>query len=670
MRLQSLTRSISKFGKKVVPSFILVLPFILLVPVGYHLFKDRQKDVEKLATELRSEITDRIGENVRYYLKNTHFVNRTNSTVIESIQLNFVTSGQFNLDDFQVLERLFSRHIQNSKEINNMYISNLTGEFLGAEWQQRQDNQWTLIANEKVADKFTFSQSAKVLGNFEPRNRPWYKSAEAKCEPAWSDVYFDFSTKKPAITAVYPVCDKLGKLIAVLGSDFLFSEIDLFLEELKEKQLGAGEIFIIDRSGNLLTRSTGGKDNQMKLIKATESNDDLIRETAKYLGVKFGIFNKIGRELLDFKLKGDRQFIQVTPLTDSYGLDWLIVVVIPENQILQEINANIYNAIYLYLAALILATAVVILIVRWSLLRAENTHLQHLAQLRHDFFDAASRFVPYDFLEFLGKSILDVELGDQVQKEMTIMFADIRGFTNLSEKMIPQENFDFINSYFRQISPVIIRHGGIIDKYIGDGIMALFPQPSAEAALQAAIQIHNEVFNYNNHRQNRGEQPIAVGISLHTGKLILGTVGEPKRMETTVISDAVNLASRLEGLTNVYGADILISGETLFKIDSSHYNYRCLGRIKIRGRNAPVSVFEVYDAESERRISLKNDTKAEFELAVILYNQKKFNQAAQIFQEILQINPHDRAAQLYFERCNYYQRYGVPDTWSGIEDFH
>jgi class 3 adenylate cyclase len=670
MPLQSITKSISRRFEKVLLGIVLVLPFVLLAPVGYHLFTDRKNDIQKIANELRSETTDRIEENIQFYLKNTHFVNQTNAAVIESGQFDFINTGQLNLDDFQSLELLFSKQLQYSKQINNMYVSSPKGDFFGVEWQQRQENKWTFILNEQIADRFDHPKSWKILGNFDPRERPWYKRAENGCKPTWSETYLDFSTKKPAVTAVYPVCDRFNKLIAVLGSDFLFSEIDWFLEELKEDNLEAGEIFITDRSGQLLTTSTESKGNQTKLIKATESENKLISETTKYLENRFDNFGNIKREQLEFKLNGDRQFIQVTPLTDDYGLDWLIVVIIPENELLEEINTNIYSAIGLYFAALILAMTVVILAVRWRLLRAENRYLQGLANLKDDFFDAANRFVPHPFLQFLGKSIIDIELGDHVQKEMTIMFADIRSFTTLSEKMTPQENFNFINSYLGKISPVIRKYGGIIDKYIGDAIMALFPQPTAEMALQAAIAMQHQVSDYNKYRKNSGYQPITIGIGLHTGRLILGTIGEPRRMETTVISDAVNLASRLEGLTKLYGASILISGETLFKIDPSKYNYRCLGQVRIKGRNEPVSVFEVYDAEPEAVVNIKNQNKADFESAILLYNEREFTQAKEIFQKILQINLQDRAATMYVERCEYYQRHGVPEEWSGIEDFN
>lgn len=670
MLSQSLIRAISQLSPKNLLGIILVVPFMLLAPVGYGLFRDRQKDITKLATQLRSEITNDIEENVQSYLETTHSVNQTNATVIELGQFNFIETSQLNRNDFQSLERLFSKHIQNSTEINNMYIGNPNGDFFGVEWQQREENKWTFMMNEIMANKFRPSQPLKILGQYDPRRRPWYKLAENQCQPNWTDVYLDFSTKKPAVTAIYPICDQLGKLVAVLGSDFLFSEIDSFLEALKDDKLEAGEIFITDRSGKLLTTSAESNENQPKLMKATESEDILIRETANYLEKTFGNFRSINRKNLNFKLNGDRQFLQVTPLKDDYGLDWLIVVVIPEHEFLEETSANVRNAIILYFASLLLAMAVVILAVRWSLLRSENRYLECLAQLKDDFFAAASRFVSFDFLDFLDKSIINVELGDHIQKEMTIMFADIRSFTQLSEKMTPQESFNFINNFFGRISPVVRKHGGIIDKYIGDAIMALFPQPSAETALQAALEMQHEVSNYNQHRQNNSEEPISVGIGLHTGKLILGTIGEPKRMETTVISDAVNLAARLEGLTKLYGSGILISGETLFKIDPSNYNYRCLGQVRVKGRNEPVSVFEVYDAEPAAIVELKNQNKSDFESALVLYSNQEFAQAKQIFQKILQINSQDRAAKLYVERCEYYQKYGIPEKWSGIEDFN
>ena len=663
MLFQSLTRLVSKSSGKVLSSIVLVLPFTLLALVGYISYTDRQKDIKNLATQLRGEITDRIEDNVKFYLETPHNVNQTNANAIES--------DLFALEDFQDMESFFSKQLQNSKEINNTYVGNAKGDMFGAEWQQREKNNLRLIINESTADKFNPTTSQRVLKDYDPRKRPWYQRAQKKGEPAWSDVYTDFSTGKTVVTAAYPVYDKSGKLLAVLGSDFLACEVNEFLKRLKNDKLETGELFITDRSGKPLAKSTGNQCEQIETKQELKSEDNFIRGTVKHLEKKFGNLSKIDQSNpLEFEFNGDRQFLQVTPLSDDYGLDWLIVVVIPENTVIEQINANTRTSIWLYSIALGMATAVVILAFHWTRLRSENVHLQHLAQLKDEFLAAASRFVPRDFLDFLGKSIIDVELGDQVRKEMTIMFSDIRSFTTMSEKMSPQENFNFINDYLGKVSPAIRNQGGIIDKYIGDAIMALFPQQSAEAALQAAIEMQREVSLYNEHRLNNGYQPIAIGVGLHTGILRLGTIGEPERMETTVISDAVNLASRLEGLTKVYGAGILISGETLFKIPPLNYSYRWLGQVKVKGRNESVSVFEVYDAEPATIVELKNKTKTAFETSLLLYSQKKFIQANRIFKEILQINPQDRAAKLYIERCEYYQEHGVPEEWSRMEDFN
>ncbi len=275
---------------------------------------------------------------------------------------------------------------------------------------------------------------------------------------------------------------------------------------------------------------------------------------------------------------------------------------------------------------------------------------------------AYGRFVPHEFLQFLEReSIVDVQLGDQVQKEMTVLFADIRSFTSLSEKMSPKENFDFLNAYLSRVSPVIRKHNGFIDKYIGDAVMALFPE-TADDAVQAAIAMQKQVSLYNAYRQENGDEPIAIGIGLHTGCLMLGTVGEPQRMEGTVIADAVNLASRLEGLTKIYGVDILISQQTLHRLDHpENSTCRFLGRFKVKGKSQAVDVFEVYGANPEYLIELKSQTRAEFERGVALIIEEKFAEAQQVFQEVLHRNEQDRVTQLYIQRCQKARRFGVSE---------
>jgi two-component system sensor histidine kinase ChiS len=283
---------------------------------------------------------------------------------------------------------------------------------------------------------------------------------------------------------------------------------------------------------------------------------------------------------------------------------------------------------------------------------------------------ASARFVPRQFLHFLQKdSIVNARLGDSVQAAMTILFADIRSFTSLSERMSPQENFDFINSYLRQVGPVIRQHNGFIDKYIGDAIMALFPE-TADDAVTAAIEMQKQVAIYNGHRQNSGYLPIAIGIGIHSGSIMLGIIGEEERMDSTVIADAVNLASRLEHLTKLYGAGIIISVQTLSQLDDPQkYTCRFLDRVQVRGKQAPVAVFEMYDGDSPLLRELKTQTKSSFEQGVWLYFQEEFTAARQYFERVLQVNNGDLAARLYLERCDLSQQTGLNLKWEEIDIF-
>lgn len=283
---------------------------------------------------------------------------------------------------------------------------------------------------------------------------------------------------------------------------------------------------------------------------------------------------------------------------------------------------------------------------------------------------AYSRFVPSEFLNLLDKkSILDIQLGDQVQKEMTVLFSDIRSFTSLSEKLSPKENFQFLNAYLKRIVPHIKNHNGFIDKYIGDAMMGLFPG-NADDALQASISIQKEIAEYNRHREQSGFPRIKVGIGLHTGNLILGTIGHRERMEGTVISDAVNLASRIEGLTKHYGSGILISENTFDALEEPlNYQFRLLDNVRVKGKTDSVFVIEILDGFPPHLIEKFLETKKEFETANLLYKQKAFEASIELFRKVLKDNPDDSAAGFYLKRAEYYLKYGTPPEWENGEVF-
>ncbi|NER39062.1 MAG: AAA family ATPase [Oscillatoria sp. SIO1A7] len=280
------------------------------------------------------------------------------------------------------------------------------------------------------------------------------------------------------------------------------------------------------------------------------------------------------------------------------------------------------------------------------------SQLQESERQIKELYDASKRFVPAEFLSLLDdKSIVDVKLGDRVEREMTVLFSDIRDFTTISEKMTPAENFAFINEYLGYMEPLIQQHGGFIDKYIGDAIMALFPN-EADDAVQGAIAMLQELKKYNYYRQERNLKPVRIGIGLHSGRLMLGTVGGSGRMDGTAIGDAVNLSSRVEGLTKTYGVSLLITYKTWHGLSNPlEYELRFIDKVKAKGKSEAVGLFEVFAADPPELREAKIATKTKFEEAVLLYHSHSFEAAASLFEECLSHYEGDRAARIYRDRC-------------------
>ncbi len=281
---------------------------------------------------------------------------------------------------------------------------------------------------------------------------------------------------------------------------------------------------------------------------------------------------------------------------------------------------------------------------------------------------AYSRFVPGEFLHFLKKtSIVDVRLGDNVELELTIMVTDIHSFTAISEKMSPEENFDFINSYFGKLAPVIRQNGGYIAKYTGDGLMALFPR-SARDGVDAALAVQKHLVAYNEDRVRRGRTPIHTGIGVHTGVVRLGTVGDGERMQGDVMGDAANLAARIEGLTRIYGALIVMSEKVYRAIESlDSYDHRMLDIVRVKGKVEPIVAIELLSRDADASAAKKIATREQFREGLSLYMQRQFPAACDCFQRIIDQNDEDAAARIYYDRSLSFAMYGPPPDWEPVE---
>jgi len=261
------------------------------------------------------------------------------------------------------------------------------------------------------------------------------------------------------------------------------------------------------------------------------------------------------------------------------------------------------------------------------------------------------RFFPKEFLSLLKRdSLADLELGQAISAEMAVLFADIRSFTSKTQNMEPENIFRLVNSFLGLMGPIIRKNGGFVDKYLGDGIMAIFPTGGA-AAVSAAIEMHAAIPGINAIHRVDELPELDIGIGIHQGPLLLGTIGEAERMDSTVISSVVNLTSRLESLTRDYRTPIIVSPEIIMSLPPEiKVDYRFLGHEQIRGFDTPQPIFEIFTPDPINIREQKIRSKAELEDALIHFSKSEFREAAQILLKLRRHYPDDPAPATYLKR--------------------
>ncbi|NET04004.1 MAG: PAS domain-containing protein [Symploca sp. SIO2B6] len=353
-----------------------MVPFVIQIVAavgltGWFSFRNGQQAINDVTSQLRSEITAHINQKLESYLVTPHLVNQIN--------LNAIHLGELDVENKQLLERHFWHQLHLFNLVGNIAYGDWEGEFTAV--QHNVDNSGIIL---QTAGKFTngemhtysldgdgkLTQRQKVKPNFDPRNGSWYKNTELRGKAEWSEIFSFFSDKQLLVLpANQPLYDQTGKLLGVFTTGLYLSHISEFLDSLEVGK--SGETFIIERDGLLVASSTlepliTNRNTQVERIKAINYSNPLIRGAAQYLQNKFGNLSQIKQpQQLDFKLNDQRQFLQVLPFQDEQGLDWLIVVVVPEADFMERINTNTHTTIWLCLGALVLATGVGMITSRW-----------------------------------------------------------------------------------------------------------------------------------------------------------------------------------------------------------------------------------------------------------------------------------------------------------------
>ncbi len=271
----------------------------------------------------------------------------------------------------------------------------------------------------------------------------------------------------------------------------------------------------------------------------------------------------------------------------------------------------------------------------------------------------------------VAEKLMDSEslLGGQLLKA-TILFSDIRSFTTISEKIGAQETVSMLNEYFTIMVDIIFRHGGILDKYIGDAIMSVFGTPfstgeDADRAVMVGIDMLTALVEFNAVRLKEGKEKINIGVGINTGDIVVGNIGSLKRMDYTVIGDGVNIASRLEGANKHYGTSILLSE---FTANELKYDYilREVDLIQVKGKYEPVSIYEVLDYHNDTTFPNIEHVLKLYNEGLAYYKDMNWQEGIKSFEKAFMLNPYDRLLDVYINRCQYFMENPPEDNWNGV----
>jgi PAS domain S-box-containing protein len=363
MFLHNLIRQFLKCPKRLPLRLILIVPFVLQIIgavglTGYLSFHNGQRAVNNLTTQWQIEVSDRIRQHLHSYLETSH--------LIENILANAVRQGQLQTQE-QSSERYLVSMLKLLPSVNAIRYGNQQGEYIGTRYLEdgrlvisvSNSNSTNNLRTYTVDPQGNRVQFLNEMPNYDPRLHPWYRNARQNRKTTWSPTHIIFSQSQLGLTLSQPVYDDKGTILGVVGIDILLSEISKFLQSLNSTK--TGQAFILERSGLLIASSTQQPTftlNQGKAqrLLAANSQDPLIQLAAQQLTQRFGNLNQINsHQQLTFKFNGERYYLQISPLQEGRSLNWLIGVVVPESDFMNQINANNRTTIILCLGALIVA---------------------------------------------------------------------------------------------------------------------------------------------------------------------------------------------------------------------------------------------------------------------------------------------------------------------------
>lgn len=542
------------------------------------------------------------------------------------------------------------------------------------------DHDWQIIA----------TRSSSIL-SFDPRERPWYVLAKAEGRAVWSREYRLFTDQVPGITCAHPVYGPDGSYAGAVGIDFRLGDLAEFLKSLKIGDSGLA--FIADSEGNVLAypeKSGLNFDN----IRAPRSP---LQQSVKTGWIKAALEKFIMEKSLRFTYEhqGDNYIATFRPFPDNFGRDWTLGIIVPEEDFIGPI-ARIHETTLLFSFWLLIIGGFLTSTLARELtepiksitheaekiqklnfegeidIRSPITEIRAMGEAMNSMkkaLGAFKKYVPSEIVQGLVNRQDEARLEAHAE-EITLMFTDISNFSMIAEKVSPSQLMEQLSQYFDCIAALIHRHGGMIDKYIGDSVMAFWGvsqanQKQAHQACLAAVEIIDAINKMNEKWRQQGNEIFATRIGINTGVSLVGNFGSSDRFNYTAIGDNVNLASRLEGLNKMYETEIIVS-ESTAKAAGAEFIFRPLDLVAVKGRHGSVKVFQLLGLKDSADAELWQQVVALSEDALQSYLNREWRTSYEQFQKLLEILHEDPAAEMYMSRCRELHTNPPGPDWDGV----
>ena len=608
---------------------------------------------------------------------------------------NRIKEGTLPTDDPRALARNLAEAIQFEHEIAWIGFGYPDGRFAGA-WADKEKVGITLATPNNPLEEWKLDTKGaltpvhrpKIDGTYDSRKRIWYQKAKDRPDMIWTDPYI-FLDKNHGISAAQAVYDSAHRLVGILTVDFLLDDMGGYLERMRRKfssdTLVSTDTLVLTTDGHVLaSASSPAVPGVVKIVK------ERLRDLNKRKEIKFG---RDPSPVWKIASDGEQYLVGIRADRIPGGLDFVSVVIVDRKEAFGSVDRILQKSFWIACTAFFVSLVAGVVLAGWianplkllahevsrignfdleprkppqSSIREVRVLSEAVVRMRSS-LESFSHYVPVDLVRDLVRGGRVAALGGE-RREVSLLFSDLTDFTSYAEQVPPEMAYETLTLYFEGFGKSIELQGGVIDKFLGDGIMALFNAPETlkmhpAAACRAALEGNSRV-----HAQKLPgtRQSFRVRVGLHCGEALLGNVGTISRFSYTAIGDCVNLCSRLEGLNKVYGTSIIASAAIHKSAGDQDFLWRYLDRVVVVGRKEPLDIFELLSLKTEATAAQLHIAEV-YPAALNACHQRSFKQAKTLLEPIAQT---DSASDRLLRIIHEFIKTPVDESWNGVFDHH